>query len=112
MALASSSDSFGADNKSVLTSPAPGLSPNGGAPGAQNRSASWQYQRAQVETASPVRLIILLYDGAIRFCMTGLDAMRRGDLESQHTHLLKAQRILAELMGSLDREAGGEVASN
>jgi flagellar protein FliS len=65
-----------------------------------------------VETASPTRLVIMLYDGAIRFCMIGLDAMRKRDLESQHTHLLKAQRILTELMSSLDREAGGEIAAN
>jgi flagellar protein FliS len=71
-----------------------------------------QYQRAQVETASPTRLVVLLYDGAIRFCSIAQEAMRKRDLETQNTNLIKAQRIIGELMSSLDRESGGEVAAN
>jgi flagellar protein FliS len=74
--------------------------------------ASLQYQRAQVETASPTRLIIMLYEGAIRFCQLALDAMVKQDLPVQHENLLKAQRIVAELLSSLNREKGGEVAEN
>ena len=75
-------------------------------------SASQQYQKSQVETASPTRLIIMLYEGAIRFCQIALDAMAVPDLLIQHENLLKAQRIVAELLGSLNREKGGEVAEN
>jgi flagellar secretion chaperone FliS len=81
------------------------------APKPVNR-AHRQYQQAQIETASPTRLIVLLYDGAIRFCSLALEAMQARNLEVQNTNLIKAQRILAELMGSLNREAGGEVAEN
>ena len=75
-------------------------------------SASQQYQRSQVETASPTRLVIMLYEGAIRFCQLALDAMAAKDLPVQHENLLKAQRIIAELLGSLNREKGSEVADN
>ncbi len=75
-------------------------------------SASQQYQRAQVETASPTRLVIMLYEGAIRFCQLAFDAMAAKDLPVQHENLLKAQRIIAELLGSLNREKGSEVADN
>ncbi len=75
-------------------------------------SASQQYQKSQVETASPTRLVIMLYEGAIRFCQIALDAMAAHDLPVQHENLLKAQRIVAELLGSLNREKGGEVADN
>jgi flagellar protein FliS len=71
-----------------------------------------QYQRAQIETASPTRLVILLYEGAIRFCQLALDAMSKGDLAVQHSSLLRAQRIVAELLSSLNREKGGDVAEN
>ena len=71
-----------------------------------------QYQRAQVETASPTRLVIMLHEGAIRFCQIALDAMAANDLPIQHENLLKTQRIVAELLGSLNREKGGEVAEN
>lgn len=76
------------------------------------RGATQQYQRAQVETASPTQLIVLLYDGAVRFCRLAQDAMRLRDLETQNTNLIKAQRIVGELLGSLNRDAGGDVASN
>lgn len=71
-----------------------------------------QYQRAQVETASPTRLVVLLYEGAIRFCSVAQEAMRNGDLETQNTNLLRAQRIVGELLSSLNRSAGGEMAIN
>ncbi|HZO91644.1 MAG TPA: flagellar export chaperone FliS [Chthonomonadaceae bacterium] len=76
------------------------------------RQAHQQYQKALVETASPTRLIVLLYDGAIRFCSLGREAMLARDLEAQSTNLIKAQRILGELMSSLDSKVGGEVAQN
>lgn len=77
---------------------------------AQNRNG--QYLRARVETASPTQLVILLYDGAIRFCTQAIDAMTQRNLEVQHLNLIRVQRILSELMGSLNRDAGGEVADN
>src|SRR5579872_76442 len=70
-----------------------------------------QYQRAQVESASPTRLIVLLYEGAIRFCHIARAAMLRGDLETQNLNLVRAQRIVGELIASLDRKAGGDVAA-
>ncbi len=80
----------------------------------QNRAqnTAMQYQRAQIETASPTRLIIMLHEGAIRFCQTALDAMTRKDLNAQHVNLLKAQRIIAHLLASLNHEKGGEVAKS
>ena len=70
------------------------------------------YQQAQVETASPTRLVVLLYDGAIRFCSRALEAMQAKDLAAQNTNLIKAQKIVGELMASLNKETGGEVAEN
>ena len=79
---------------------------------APHRGATHQYQRAQVESASPTRLIVLLYEGAIRFCSLAQDAMQRGDLEGQNLNLIRAQRIIGELLACLNRTAGGEVALN
>jgi flagellar protein FliS len=67
-----------------------------------------QYEEMQVQT-TPGRLVVMLYDGALRFLHLGLEAMRRGDLEVQAVKLGKAQSILCELIGALDMEAG-EVA--
>ncbi len=76
------------------------------------RGAMLRYQRAQVESASPIGLIVLLYDGAIRFCSLAGGAMRARNIEAQNTNLIKAQRIVGELLGSLNRTGGGEVAVN
>jgi flagellar protein FliS len=70
------------------------------------------YQRTQVDTASPAKLVVMLYDGAIRFLRQAQAAMQRGDREGQNHCLVRAQRIIAELASSLDLEAGGEIATN
>jgi flagellar protein FliS len=67
--------------------------------------ATAQYQEMQVQT-SPERLVVMAYDGALRFLNLGLDAMRRGDRVSQGVNLGKAQRIIVELSNTLDMRAG------
>ena len=59
-----------------------------------------QYQEMQVQT-TPGKLVVMLYDGALRFLHLGLNALRRGDLEEQGANLSKAQQILFELVSTL-----------
>jgi flagellar protein FliS len=65
-----------------------------------------------VETASQTQLILMLYDGAIRFLSIGRERMLSGKLEEKNRFLLKGQRVISELLAALDHEKGGEVASN
>lgn len=71
-----------------------------------------QYKQQQIETASPEELLILLYDGAIRFCNIAKNGYNENNVEKYHNNLIKAQRILTEFMSSLDMEVGGEMAKN
>ncbi|MFS8890016.1 flagellar export chaperone FliS [Synechococcus sp. R55.2] len=71
-----------------------------------------RYLETAVETASPARLIVMLYDGAIRFINEAAYAMQQRDYETQNTKLQRAQKILAELISSLDFDKGGEIAEN
>lgn len=71
-----------------------------------------EYRKQAVSTASPLELIIMLYDAALRHCESGLKAMEKGDIEEQNKHLTKAQTLLTELVASLDMERGGEIAQN
>lgn len=71
-----------------------------------------QFEKAAVSSASPLQLVIMLYDGALRFLHQGKSAMERGDLYEQNRLIQKAQRIVMELMSSLDMQKGGEVAKN
>ena len=73
------------------------------------------YQRNQVMTASPGRLIVMLYDGAVKRMNQAIEAFdMKGPekFEQVNNHLLAAQNIITELTISLDMEKGGEIAQN
>ncbi|TLN09722.1 flagellar protein FliS, partial [bacterium] len=61
-----------------------------------------QYQNTQVGTASPERILIMLYDGAINFTRIALDKMNKGDLAGKGRFVGKAQAIVSELMNTLN----------
>jgi flagellar protein FliS len=63
------------------------------------------YFQTKVQTASPAQLLILLYDGAIRFCRLGIEAIRGRKYDQANENLLKAQDIVRELAVTLDRRA-------
>ena len=69
-----------------------------------------QYRATKVETAGSVDLVVMLYQGAVRFIRFGLEAMEREDTKAAHTNLVRAQDIIVELLGSLNREEGGQIA--
>lgn len=76
--------------------------------------SSSAYVQASVETASPARLLIMLYDRLVLDCRRAIVAQQAGDHQDAHGHLLHAQDIVAELQGSLRPELwdGAEVLSS
>jgi flagellar protein FliS len=70
------------------------------------------YRKTQVETASPEALILMLYDGALRFMSQAEIAFEEKNIEQISNLLLRIQAIFAELMSALDKEKGGEIAVN
>lgn len=60
-----------------------------------------QYQQNQLLTASPAKLLLVAYDGAIRFCRIGAEKMREGKLDEQSTNINKALAIVCELLSTL-----------
>lgn len=71
-----------------------------------------EYRKNAVLGASPAQLVVMLYDGALRFIEGGRMAMQAKDLTRQNDQLLRAQKIVVELLSTLDREKGGELADN
>ncbi len=72
------------------------------------------YRETQIKTANQGKLIVMLYDGAIKFLNLALDSMHE---TSKHydeisNNIIKAQDIVTELMVSLDFEKGGEISKN
>jgi flagellar protein FliS len=71
-----------------------------------------QYQQAQVDTASPERLLLMLYEGAIRFLNAGRKGILERKYEMAHQNIVKAQDIITEFMATLNMKDGGEFAQN
>ena len=71
-----------------------------------------QYLRTQVETASKEQLVVMLFDGIVRFTEQARKALADKDVESSHNLLMRAQAIIMELICTVDKERGGEVAKN
>ncbi|NLU36675.1 MAG: flagellar export chaperone FliS [Clostridiales bacterium] len=68
------------------------------------------YQNNQVNTLSSGRLLLMLYDGALKFLRFALAAMEEKDVENTNKYLVKTQDIISELMATLDFNAG-EIAN-
>ena len=74
-------------------------------------NAYQMYKKTQVSTASQGDLLLMLFDGAIRFANQGRQAIAEQDMEQANVKLLRAQDIVTELMISLDLDQG-EIAEN
>lgn len=72
----------------------------------------YEYQKQSVNTASPLRLTIMLYDGALRFLELGKAGLLAKNLFEKNDNLQKSQKIVMELMNTLDVQKGGEMAKN
>lgn len=62
------------------------------------------YLDASIATASPARLLVMLFDRLVLDVQRGLEAQRRGDHEDTHRQLTHAQDIVLELQTSLRAE--------
>ncbi|MBP7212027.1 flagellar export chaperone FliS [bacterium] len=69
-----------------------------------------QYKKNEVETATPEQILILLYDGAIRFLIKAKQAMADKNIQETHNNLISCENIILEFMSSLDMENGGDLA--
>ena len=70
------------------------------------------YKNNQVMAASQSKLIIMLYDGAIKNLKLAEMALADKQIEKVNTCIKKTQDILAEFMSTLNFDAGGDIAQN
>lgn len=71
-----------------------------------------QYRKSSVAGASPLQLVVMLYDGALRFMEAGRHAMLSRNVYAQNDNITKAQKVISELLSTLDLEKGGKVGEN
>lgn len=65
-------------------------------------SAQDRYVNAQIKTASPGDLTLLLYNGCVKFLKASAKCMELNDIEGKHQNLVKAQNIIEELQSTLN----------
>ena len=68
------------------------------------------YQDAAVRGATPIELVILLYDSAIEDMRRAMTAMQGRDIEARAREMAHALMVLQQLQGTLDFERGGSAA--
>lgn len=71
-----------------------------------------QYQKNQISTASPEQILLMLYDGAIRFTRQAISGIEQGDPKLRRYGISKAMAIVTEFSNSLNREIGGQIAED
>jgi flagellar secretion chaperone FliS len=72
----------------------------------------FSYREAAVRGASPLRLVILLYEQAIEDLRRALTAHGGKDVETRTREIKHALLVIGHLQSSLDKERGGHVAVN
>jgi flagellar protein FliS len=71
-----------------------------------------KYIETQAKTATKEQLLLMLFDGAIRFAQLGKESMKQSRIEDTFNYFKRAQRIVTELICSLDKRVGPEIYSN
>lgn len=71
-----------------------------------------EYKKTQITTANQGKLIVMLYDGAIKFLNIAIENMTPKTYDVANTNIIKAQDIITELLLSLNMKDGGEISQN
>jgi flagellar protein FliS len=69
-----------------------------------------QYQANNINTATPEKLMILLFDGAIQFLIKAKTAIAENNFQERSTNIDGARKIIRELMRTIDLENGNDVS--
>jgi len=71
-----------------------------------------QYQQNQIFSASPEQILLMLYDGAIRFTRQAICGLEEENLTVFHHGIKKSMAIITEFSNSIDHAIGGEIGEN
>lgn len=67
-----------------------------------NANAARLYKQNSVKTASPAKLTLMLYDGAVKFCNIAIEGIDTNDIMKANENIIKAEKIIVELRATLD----------
>ena len=70
-----------------------------------------KYKEIAVQTSNPTKLVVMLYEGAIRFLQQSISAIESNDLDRKRQAVDRAVAVIQHLQSTLDMSRGGEVAA-
>lgn len=71
-----------------------------------------QYKQTQINTTPKEQILVMLYDGAVRFLNQAKVGFAEKNIEKIHNNIIKVQNIITEFESALDLQNGGEFAQN
>lgn len=78
----------------------------------QQPSPYTAYRNTNVQTADQRTLILMLYDGLIRFLQKAIVKIEAREIEAAHNYLVRSREIVAELLATLRPEKAGQIGNN
>ena len=70
------------------------------------------YHQTSVQTSDQLTLILMLYDGLLRYLRKAHTCIEAQDTEGVHNYLMRSKDIVNELLSTLRVEQAGKVGSN
>lgn len=78
----------------------------------QQPSLYTAYKNTGVQTADQRTLLLMLYDGLIRFLQKAIVKIEAREIEAAHNYLVRSREIVAELLATLRPEKAGVIGEN
>jgi len=72
--------------------------------------AKTMYNKNDISTSNPLKIVLMLYDGAVNFLNKAIAFADAGDIKHKNIYANKARDIIEELNNSLDTDAGEDMA--
>tara|TARA_B100000674_G_C37928986_1_gene956960 strand:- start:1209 stop:1715 length:507 start_codon:yes stop_codon:yes gene_type:complete len=77
-----------------------------------NEHAAHTYKQQQVNTATPAKMVFMLFEKTLSRLQEAQNAIERNDIQGRCNANCSAQELIAHLSNTLDMEQGGEIAAN
>lgn len=74
--------------------------------------ASNAYRQTEVQSRTPLELVVMLYDGALTFLGVARSAIERNDIAARREAISRTIAILSELQSTLDMDQGGALSES
>jgi flagellar protein FliS len=76
------------------------------------KNAYQKYKNTSIQSASREKLLLMMYEGAIKFTKLAIQAAEKKDIADRGMNIGRAYDIIMELNNTLDHKVGGDISKN